>query len=120
MCLSVTRAARVRQDGPAAASDSADASAGRSDRRIGRVGVDHVKMRGELRVEQSNLLPLQQLQQLAGLWVRDEELDLHGKRAGELEETTLVQDMVPPESGHRPEGGAAANVELIRLFQQPF
>src|SRR5438876_7835840 len=113
MFLSVTRAARVRQDGLAAASDSADASAGRSDRRIGRVGVDHVEMCGELRVEQSNLLPLQQFQQLTGLLVRDDELDLHGERAGELEETTLVQHMVPPESGHRPESGAAANAEPV-------
>src|SRR6185437_12106758 len=86
---------------------------------IARIRVDNTKAGRDLRVEQPYLLSRQTLQQLARLLLRNDELDLDGERAGELEEVGFVQQMMAPEAGHRAKRGTAANSEPVGLLQQP-
>src|ERR1700704_46413 len=71
---------------------------------IGGIGVDHPEERRNARVEQAAPFLLQQRQELVRLLVAHDELHFHRERAGELEEVTLVQDMMAAEAGHGTKG----------------
>lgn len=65
-------------------------------------------------------LERQQIEELLRLLGRYDEFDLHGQRAGEREQSRLMQHVMAAEAGHGLEGGAAADIEPGALLEQPF
>src|SRR6185312_8224592 len=67
--------------------------------RVRDVRIDHAEGDGRMGVEEAHFLPLQQLQELACLLGRDDELHFDGERPRELEETRLVQHVMAAKAG---------------------
>src|SRR5690348_7392972 len=79
----------------------------------------HAEFRGQSRVEQLQVFLEHALHQLVGVRVRHHEIHAHRFLSGELQEMRLVHHAVAAESGDGAERRAAADVELLRLAQQP-
>src|SRR4029077_14066402 len=85
-----------------------------------RRGIDDSEGRRDTGVEHAQTSGLHALQQLLGFSLGHDELDLHGKRTGQLEECALVQQVVAAESGHGTERRTATHAERVGLLEQPF
>ena len=70
-------------------------------------------------IEKRNFLVMNKVEQLLSFFVCYDEFDFHRKRSCKLEELRLSELVMPSKSGHCAERRAAANPELIGLFEQP-
>src|SRR5215468_9740708 len=83
------------------------------------IALDGAEFRRNAGVEDADPLFAQQREQLLGLLVGDDELDLDGGIGRQLEEVLLVQDTVAAEAGNRAKRRTAVNAQLLGLLEQP-
>jgi hypothetical protein len=62
---------------------------------------------------------MNQVEQLLCFSLGHDEFDFYCERSGKLEELRFTKFVMPSKSGHCAKRGAAANAELICLFEQP-
>ncbi len=68
-------------------------------------------------IEQRNFFAMNQVQQLLCFFFCHDEFDFHRERSRQLEELRLGELVVPSKSGHCAKRRAAANAELVGLFE---
>jgi hypothetical protein len=88
-------------------------------RRIATIGIDDAEVRWNTRVEHAHILLLNDVEQFLALLLGDDELDLDGQRARQLEEVRFVNRVMSAETRDGAERRSTADTELVGPFEQP-
>ena len=87
---------------------------------MGRFQIDGTEVRRDARVEERNVLLMDQVKEVLRFLIRDDELNLDCERSSEFEKSVLAKLVAPSKAGRRLEGGAAMNAMRGGLNEKPF